>query len=72
MSLRRSTAPKEYSQSDEETFRDAVDEADSQNQKKDEDVEITEVRRLVLIAPDGGLWSLSVSNLGAAVFTDIG
>ena len=61
MSLRRSAAPASYDAADEAAFRDAVDEADARNQKTDEDVQISRVRRLLFVdEADGALHAVRV------------
>ena len=61
MSLRRSSAPPAYDAADEAAFRDAVDEADARNQKTDEDVQISRVRRLLFVdEADGTLRTVRV------------
>lgn len=57
------TAPAEYSQRDQAELRRALQDEDARNQKRNEDIIIVE-RRLILTAPDGGLWAVTVDNSG--------
>ncbi len=63
-------APAEYDRAEEARLREALRRADGENHKRGRDVEVG-AARLVLTAPNGARWVLSVSNAGAAVFTSI-
>jgi hypothetical protein len=63
MSLPR--APETYSKDDQDRFRKTLDQLDTQNRKKQQDVEIAGSERLILASPNGSRWSVQVSNAGA-------
>jgi hypothetical protein len=63
-----SAAPPGYDRADEARTRDAMRRADGENHKRGRDVEVG-AARLILTAPNGSRWALSVSNAGAVVFT---
>jgi hypothetical protein len=52
-----------YSRENEAQTREALVRADQQNRKRSEDLEVG-AARLILRAPDGGRWSVTVSNAG--------
>lgn len=41
-----------------------LEQADQQNRKRGQDLELGEGERIVLTAPDGGRWALTVNNDG--------
>lgn len=63
MTLVLPPAPPEYDARDQAEFRRAIRAADAATQKTNADI-IIQGRRLVLVAPDGGLWSVVVDNAG--------
>lgn len=48
-----------------ENMRDAIRKADAENYKRTQDIEMINGKRIILTAPDGGQWALSVDNAGA-------
>lgn len=64
MSLNLPRAPESYNQPDQATFRRIIEDNDAIVQKKNEDLIIAGARRLVLVAPNGALWSVVVDNSG--------
>lgn len=60
--------PPAYDRADQSKLREALRRADAESLKRGRDIEVAS-GRLILTAPDGGRWALSVSNAGAAVFT---
>jgi len=63
MSLPR--APGAYSKDDQDRFRKTLDQRDTENRKKQQDVEVAGTERLILSSPNGSRWSVEVSNAGA-------
>jgi hypothetical protein len=63
MSLPR--APGAYSKDDQDRFRKTLDQRDTQNRKKQQDVEVAGSEKLILSSPNGSRWSVEVSNAGA-------
>ena len=63
MSLPR--APGAYSKHDQDRFRKTLDQRDTENRKKQQDVEVAGTERLILSSPNGSRWSVEVSNAGA-------
>lgn len=54
-----------YDPHNEAMSRNAIAQADAQNYKKGQDVEILPGQRAILHAPNGSRWMLAVSNAGA-------
>lgn len=54
----------QFNQADEANARGILEQADAQNMKIRQDVNISK-RRLILQSPNGDLWSVVVSNAGA-------
>jgi len=48
-----------------------LEQADKQNRKRLEDVEIVEPQRLILRSPDGTRWKLVVDNAGVLTATTL-
>lgn len=61
--MRLPTPTPAYSQQDQSQTRRALEQADMGNQKVGRDVDIGGAR-LILTAPDGGRWVVSVDNAG--------
>jgi frataxin-like iron-binding protein CyaY len=59
-----------YSASAENERNRVIEQADYRNHKRNSDVEIGE-GRLILTAPNGGRYNITVSNAGALVVTSI-
>lgn len=57
------SAPPEYDMRDQAEVRRAIEQSQVSAQRTNEDIIIVE-RRLILIAPDGGQWSVTVDNSG--------
>ena len=64
MSVILPSAPAQYDARDQASMRRAIREADVLNQKTNQDI-IIQDRRLILVAPDGGQWAVTVTNAGA-------
>lgn len=62
MSLPR--APGAYSKEDQDRFRKTLDQRDTQNRKKQQDVEVAGTERLILSSPNGSRFNIVVSNAG--------
>jgi len=63
MTMRLPPSPVDYVLSTEQQRNLTIELADKQNHKKDQDVEIG-AARLVLRAPNGTRWSVTVDNSG--------
>jgi hypothetical protein len=63
MSLPR--APGAYSKDDQDRFRKTLDQRDTENRKKQQDVEVAGTERLILSSPNGSRFNIVVSNAGA-------
>jgi hypothetical protein len=63
MRLSLPSAPAEYDMRDQAEVRRAIEQAQTTTQATNEDIIIVE-RRLILIAPNGGQWSVTVDNSG--------
>ena len=63
MTMRLPPSPVDYVLSTEQKRNLTIELADKQNHKKDQDVEIG-AARLVLRAPNGTRWSVTVDNSG--------
>jgi hypothetical protein len=63
MSLPR--APGAYSTDDQDRFRKTLDQRDTENRKKQQDVEVAGTERLILSSPNGSRFNVVVSNAGA-------
>ena len=63
MTMRLPPSPVDYVLSTEQQRHLTIELADKQNHKKDQDVEIG-AARLVLRAPNGTRWSVTVDNSG--------
>jgi hypothetical protein len=63
MSLPR--APGAYSKDDQDRFRKTLDQRDTENRKKQQDVEVAGTERLILSSPNGSRFNVVVSNAGA-------
>lgn len=62
--------PATYSARAEQERNRVIRQADQQNHKRNRDVEIGN-GRLILTAPDGGRWSVTVDNAGNLTTTSI-
>ena len=58
-------APQAYSKDDQQNCRNQLRTADMQNFKRGRDVRLQAGERIILTAPDGGLWAITVDNAGA-------
>ena len=56
-------APQAYARADQQEVRRQAEMADAQNHKRGRDIEVGEAR-LILTAPNGARWSVTVSNTG--------
>ena len=63
MSLPR--APGAYSKDDQDRFRKTLDQRDTENRKKQQDVEVAGTERLILSSPNGSRFNVVVWNAGA-------
>jgi hypothetical protein len=54
-----------YDQADEAAARRAMGQADKQNYKRGQDIELQPGQRLILRAPDGSRWRITVTPAGA-------
>jgi hypothetical protein len=63
MRLSLPSAPAAYDMRDQAEVRRAIEQAQTTTQATNEDIIIVE-RRLILISPDGGQWSVTVDNSG--------
>jgi hypothetical protein len=70
MSVILPSAPAQYDARDQSSVRRAIREADALNQKTNQDITIQD-RRLILIAPDGGQWAVTVNNSGVLGTTSL-
>ncbi len=61
--MRLPIAPAQYSQSNEQQARYVLEQEDAQNHKRNADVDIAR-GRLILTAPNGSRWQVTVSNAG--------
>lgn len=61
--MRLQSAPHAYSVQDQRELRRTLELSDNGNHKRNQDVEIG-VGRLILTAPNGARWSVTVSNTG--------
>jgi hypothetical protein len=52
-----------YNQPDDQTLRNMLEKADTENHKKNRDVDISP-GRLIIKSPDGTRWSIEVDNSG--------
>ncbi len=59
-----SPAPDKYDRSDEQNLRLQLRQADSENYKRRQDLRLQSGERVILMAPDGGLWAITVDNSG--------
>ena len=57
-------APASYTSSDQQEVRRQIEAADGQAHKRGRDIEVSPAR-LILTAPNGARWSVTVSNTGA-------
>lgn len=57
-------SPAAYNQADQDRLREALRRADGESVKRGRDVEVGGAR-LILTAPNGSRWAVSVSNSGA-------
>lgn len=62
-------APGSYDPADQAKVRKAIADADTQNFKKGQDVQLLRGERLILASPNGSRWLVGVSNAGAIVVT---
>ena len=70
MSLPLPSAPAQYDPRDQASVRRAIRDADALNQKTNQDITV-QGRRLILIAPDGGQWAVTVNNSGVLGTTSL-
>lgn len=61
--MKFSQAPAMYLRADQQEVRRQIELAEQSNHKRGRDIEVGEAR-LVLTAPNGGRWSVVVSNTG--------
>jgi hypothetical protein len=53
-----------YSQEGQDRLVRALDEAESLNRKKGQDIEAAGAERIILSSPDGSRWALAADNAG--------
>ena len=61
--MKLARAPVGYLRDEQQEVRRQLEMADQQNHKRGQDVEIGQAR-LILTAPNGARWSVTVSNIG--------
>ena len=61
--MKLARAPVGYLRDEQQEVRRQLEMADQQTHKRGQDVEIGQAR-LILIAPNGARWSVTVSNIG--------
>ena len=62
--MRLPNPPARYDLSTESRRNQLLEQADAQNRKSRRDVTLIDDERLILRAPDGGLWQVEVANDG--------
>lgn len=62
--MKLSPAPAKYDQADEQAVRNQIRSSDSENFKRGRDLRLQQGERIILMAPDGGLWAITVDNSG--------
>jgi hypothetical protein len=69
MNLPRPTP--DYNRRVEDERNRAIEQADSLNRKRTEDLRVVTPYRFILVSPDGTEWSIGIDNAGALTTTSL-